>query len=82
MQDEDKSKAQLVAELHELRRRLAESEKDKEERKRAEEALWESEERYRSLVEDQIELVSRFKTDGTFLYVNSGYCSYFGKSKI
>jgi len=39
MQDEDKTKAQLIIELYELRKRVAESEKDKEGRKRAEEAL-------------------------------------------
>jgi PAS domain S-box-containing protein len=39
MQDEDKTKGQLIVELHELRKRVAESEKDKEERKRAEDAL-------------------------------------------
>ena len=43
--------------------------------------LQESEERYRSLVEDQIELVSRIKPDGTFLFANTGYCSYFGINK-
>ena len=45
MQDEDKTKEQLIIELYELRERLAESEKDKAERKRAEEALRESQER-------------------------------------
>jgi PAS domain S-box-containing protein len=42
MQDEEKSKEQLITELHELRTRVAESEQDKEERKRAEQALQES----------------------------------------
>ncbi len=36
MQDKDKSKDQLITELKELRQRVAESEKDEEERKRAE----------------------------------------------
>ena len=35
-------------------------------------------ERYRSLVEDQIELISRFKPDGTFLFANAGYRKFFG----
>jgi hypothetical protein len=33
MQDEDKTKEQLIIELHELRERVAESKKDKEEHK-------------------------------------------------
>jgi len=39
MQDEDKSKQQLITELHELRERVAELEKDNEEPKRMEELL-------------------------------------------
>jgi PAS domain S-box-containing protein len=45
MQDEDKTREQLITELHELRQRLAESEKDKAKHKRVEEALRESERR-------------------------------------
>lgn len=47
----------------------------------AENALKKSEERYRSLVEDQIEMVSRFKSDGTILFANNGYCRFFGKTR-
>jgi PAS domain S-box-containing protein len=39
MQDEDKTKEQLIIELHELRERVAELEKNKTSRKRVEEAL-------------------------------------------
>jgi PAS domain-containing protein len=46
MQDEHKTKEQLIAELHELRKQAAESEKDRAERKRAKERLRESEERF------------------------------------
>jgi PAS domain S-box-containing protein len=42
MQDEDRTKEQLITELRALRQRLAESEKDKAERKWAEQALQES----------------------------------------
>ncbi|MFP5223564.1 MAG: PAS domain S-box protein [Acidobacteriota bacterium] len=51
------------------------------ERKEAEEALRQSEERYRSLVEEQVELVSRIAPDGTLLYVNQGYCRFIGKGR-
>lgn len=41
-------------------------------------ALRESEERYRNVVEDQTELISRFLPDGTHVFVNEAYCRYFG----
>lgn len=51
MKDEGKTKAQLITELEELRFRVEESERSETERKRAEEELHQSEERFRSLVE-------------------------------
>jgi PAS domain S-box-containing protein len=39
-----------------------------------------SEERYRTVVEDQTEVISRFRIDGTFTFVNDVYCKFFGKS--
>lgn len=49
------------------------------ERKRLEDLLRESEERHRSVVEDQTEVISRFLHDGTFTFVNNAYCRFFGK---
>ena len=43
-----------------------------------EETLAESEERYRNVVEDQTEFISRFLPDGTHVFVNDAYCRYFG----
>ena len=45
---------------------------------RADEALAESEERYRNIIEDQTEFISRFLPDGTHVFVNEAYCWYFG----
>jgi len=38
-----------------------------------------SQERYRTVVEDQTEVISRFRSDGLFTFVNSVYCRFFGK---
>jgi diguanylate cyclase (GGDEF)-like protein/PAS domain S-box-containing protein len=48
------------------------------ERKEAEERLREAEERYRTVVEEQTELVCRFSPDLTLTFVNDAYCRYFG----
>ena len=47
----------------------------------AERSLRESEARYRSVVEDQTEIVSRVLPDGTLTFVNDVYCRFFGKSR-
>jgi PAS domain S-box-containing protein len=52
--------------------------RDITDRKRADDAIRESEERYRNVVEDQTEFICRFKPDGTHIFVNEAYCRYFG----
>jgi PAS domain S-box-containing protein len=51
------------------------------ERRQMEEALRKSEERYRTVVEDQTEFICRFSPDGRLTFVNEAYCRYFGLDK-
>ena len=48
-------------------------------RKTYEEKLQVSEARYRGIVEDQTEFITRFRSDGTLLFVNDSYARYLGK---
>jgi len=50
---------------------------DVTDRKESELALQQSEARYRSIVEDQADLICRFLPDGTLTFVNRAYCRYF-----
>ena len=43
-------------------------------------ALALNEGRYQAIVEDQTDLICRFRADGQVLYVNDAYCRYFGTS--
>ena len=48
------------------------------EKRHAERALRDSEDRYRNVVEDQTEFICRFRPDGTHIFVNNAYCRHFG----
>ncbi len=50
-------------------------------RRWAEQALRDSEERYRTVVEDQTELVCRIRPDGALTFVNDVYCRFFGRRR-
>ncbi|MFA5348714.1 MAG: PAS domain S-box protein, partial [Methanoregula sp.] len=52
--------------------------RDMAELKQADREIRESEQRYRNVVEDQTEFISRFLPDGTHVFVNEAYCRYFG----
>lgn len=47
-------------------------------RKNTEEKLKASEQKYRAVVEDQTELISRYTANGTITFANKAYCRYFG----
>ena len=49
------------------------------ESEKAEQDLMASEQRYRGIVEDQTELICRFRPDNTLTFVNDAYCRYFNK---
>lgn len=54
---------------------------DISERRRHENELQESRERYKALVEQQSEMITRWKPDGTYTYVNGVFCNMAGKSR-
>jgi PAS domain S-box-containing protein len=55
--------------------------RDIHKRKLAQEALSQSEEKYRLLVENQTDLVVKIDLDGRFLFVSPSYCRTFGKTE-
>jgi len=50
------------------------------ERRQAESAVSESEKRFRAVVEDQTDMICRFKPDGLLTFVNEAFCRFHGKS--
>jgi len=46
-------------------------------RRKGDQKLLESEERYRNVVEQQTEFICRYRPDGTHIFVNNAYCRYF-----
>jgi two-component system, cell cycle sensor histidine kinase and response regulator CckA len=51
------------------------------EREAAIRATVKSEKRYRGVVEDQTDLICRFKPDGTLVFVNQAYCRFHGRRR-
>ena len=79
-QDKDKTKTkdQLVKELAKLRKRLTKLEKSKIGRKRAEEALRESEERFRSITESTSDAIVAVDSQGKINLRNKAAREIFG----
>ncbi len=61
--------------------KIVEQLRDITSQKRAEEALKQSEKRYRSLVESQHDAIARIDRDGLFTYVNDTCCQVFGEKR-
>ncbi|MBN2523835.1 MAG: PAS domain S-box protein [Bacteroidales bacterium] len=55
--------------------------KDITDRKMTELKLRESETRYRALIEEQVDLVSRYLPDTTLTFVNDAYCKFYGQKR-
>ncbi len=77
MKDDKKTKEQLIHELEDLRRRINKLERSEARGKRSEEALRESEEKYRLVVENVAESISIIQ-DGKQIFVNPGSVKILG----
>ncbi|MBE9561747.1 MAG: PAS domain S-box protein, partial [Proteobacteria bacterium] len=50
-------------------------------RKQTEKILKDNEQRYKTIIQDQTELICRYLPDGLLSFVNAAYCRYFGKTE-
>jgi PAS domain S-box-containing protein len=78
MKDQYKTKQKLIGELVSLRKQVVRLGKKEKNRKRIEETLRESEDRYRSLFSNSLDAVLLTSPDGTILEANAEACRMFG----
>ncbi len=76
-----KTREQLVLEIQELEKKVASLQKADAGRLCVEEALRESEEKYRDLIEGTYDMVQSVKSDGTFFYANRAWFETMGYEK-
>ena len=81
MQDEKKTKEQLIKELKKIRRRLAELEHIKKNRTSTENALKESEEKAQTLINATTDFVTLIDPEGNILAVNDEVCKSVKKQR-
>lgn len=78
MKDDEKTREQLIVEVESLRARNAELERVESERRRAEEACQESEERYRVIFEHSPLGITHFDLDGNVVSCNRQFLNIVG----
>jgi len=75
----DQLNALVKARTTELETRNAQLVEEARERVKVEAELLQSEQRYRAVVDDQTELICRYRPDGSYLFVNPAWCRFYGK---
>jgi PAS domain-containing protein len=81
MKDSDKTKEQPVSKLEDMRQRVAALEKSEAKRKQAEEALRQSENYFRDLLENANDLIQSVAPDGRFVLTNRVWRKVLGYSE-
>jgi len=79
-EDKTETRQQLVDEIALLRRKIMRLEQSELQRSKAEEALRESEEKYRNLVESTLDLIFVVNEEGTYTYINPRFENVTGYS--
>ncbi|HVO67931.1 MAG TPA: PAS domain S-box protein [Syntrophales bacterium] len=81
MKEQSRTKQELIEEISVLKQRIQELEKSEAGRKRTEEALRESERKYRELVENANSIILRMDTTGTVTFFNEYASQFLGFSQ-